>query len=136
MEITESIFIENFELVRKNMTELANAGVKFYLDDFGTGYSNLANVIGLPFSTIKMDRSLVLMMEESKKGKDLFSNLVSTFKDSELSILVEGVETNNQNYFVEKAGADYIQGFLYSRPLPPEECIELLKKQKTVENNS
>lgn len=129
MEITESIFIDNYDLVHANMTKLAEAGVKFYLDDFGTGYSNLANVIALPFSTIKIDRTLVLMMEDSQKGVTLFRNLVSTFKDAGLKILVEGVETNNQNYLVEKAGADYIQGFLYSRPLPPQECVELLKKQ-------
>lgn len=130
MEITESIFIDNYEVVYKNMTELTQAGVKFYLDDFGTGYSNLANVVKLPFSTVKMDRSLVLAMEESAKNVVLFRNLVSTFKDAELEILVEGIETQNQNYLVTTAGADYIQGYLYSRPLPPEQCLELLKLRK------
>lgn len=128
MEITESIFIDNYELVMQNMLALARAGVKFYLDDFGTGYSNLTNVISLPFSTIKMDRSLVLAMEEGQKGVSLFFDLVSTFKGVGFKILVEGVETNNQNYLVERAGVDYIQGFLYSRPLPPVECVELLKR--------
>ena len=102
--------------------------MKFYLDDFGTGYSNLTNVISLPFSTIKMDRSLVITMEEGQKGVSLFFDLVSTFKEVGFKILVEGVETNNQNYLVERAGVDYIQGFLYSRPLPPAECVELLKR--------
>lgn len=133
MEITESIFIENYELVLNNMSQLAAAGVQFYLDDFGTGYSNLANVVGLPFSTIKMDRSLVLMMEENEKGIRLFQNLVETFKDAGFKILVEGVETNDQNALVEQAGVDYIQGFLYSRPLPQEDCIETFKKQKNKE---
>ena len=129
MEITESIFIDNYELVMNHMMELAKAGVKFYLDDFGTGYSNLTNVISLPFSTIKMDRSLVLAMEDGQKGVSLFFDLVSTFKSVGFNILVEGVETNNQNYLVERAGVDYIQGFLYSRPLPPDECVELLKRK-------
>ncbi len=128
MEITESIFIDNYELVMQHMLELAKAGVKFYLDDFGTGYSNLTNVISLPFSTIKMDRSLVLAMEEGQKGVSLFFDLVSTFKGVGFKILVEGVETNNQNFLVERAGVDYIQGFLYSRPLPPAECVDLLKR--------
>ncbi len=128
MEITESIFIDNYDLVMKHMMELSRAGVKFYLDDFGTGYSNLTNVISLPFSTIKMDRSLVLAMEEGQKGVSLFFDLVSTFKGVGFKILVEGVETNNQNYLVERAGVDYIQGFLYSRPLPPHDCVELLKR--------
>lgn len=130
MEITESIFIENYDLVLKNMTDLAVAGVQFYLDDFGTGYSNLANVVGLPFSTIKMDRSLVLMMEENDKGIRLFQNLVETFKDAGFKILVEGVETNDQNTLVTAAGVDYIQGFLYSRPLPGNECLDAFRKQK------
>ncbi len=128
MEITESIFIDNYELVKAHMLELAKAGVNFYLDDFGTGYSNLTNVISLPFSTIKMDRSLVLAMEEGQKEISLFFDLVSTFKSVGFKILVEGVETNNQNYLVEKAGVDYIQGFLYSRPLPPQDCVDLLKR--------
>ena len=130
MEITESIFIDNYDLVMKNMLALTQAGVKFYLDDFGTGYSNLTNVISLPFSTIKMDRSLVLAMEEGNKGVSLFFDLVSTFKGVGFNILVEGVETNLQNKLVERAGVDYIQGFLYSRPLPPDECIELLTRTK------
>ena len=134
MEITESIFIDNYELVKKHMLELAGAGVKFYLDDFGTGYSNLTNVISLPFSTIKMDRSLVLAMEEGQKGVSLFFDLVSTFKGVGFKILVEGVETNNQNYLVERAGVDFIQGFLYSRPLPPEDCVELLKRSAVIPN--
>ena len=128
MEITESIFIDNYDLVMKNMLALTQAGVKFYLDDFGTGYSNLTNVISLPFSTIKMDRSLVLAMEEGSKGISLFFDLVSTFKGVGFKILVEGVETNHQNSLVERAGVDYIQGFLYSRPLPSDECVDLLKR--------
>ena len=128
MEVTESTFIDNFEVVSNNMKRLANAGVKFYLDDFGTGYSNLANVISLPFSTIKIDRSLVLMMEESERGVKLFMNLIKTFKDAGLKILVEGVETKNQNSLIEKAGVDYIQGFLFSRPLAEKNCIEFLSK--------
>jgi EAL domain-containing protein (putative c-di-GMP-specific phosphodiesterase class I) len=85
-------------------------------------------VIALPFSTVKMDRSLVLMMEESSRNVNLVSNLISTFKGANLQILVEGVETEVQNNLVKSAGADFIQGFLYSRPLPANECLELLRK--------
>ena len=128
MEITESIFIDNFDFVMRSMLTLTKAGVKFYLDDFGTGYSNLANVVTLPFSTIKLDRSLVLMMEESEKGMSLFTDLVNTFKTGGFKILVEGVENDAQNARVQSAGVDYIQGFLYSKPLPPAECVDLLRK--------
>lgn len=127
MEITESIFIDNFEVVAHNMQELAKAGIKFYLDDFGNGYSNLANVVELPFSTVKMDRTLVLAMENNQKNSMLFSNLVSTFKGADLQVLVEGIENDEQNAKVLAAGVDYIQGFLYSRPLPEDECLRLLR---------
>ncbi len=128
IEITESIFIEKFEIVKNNMIELAKKGIRFYLDDFGTGYSNIANVISLPFTTIKIDRSLVLMSDDDKKKK-LFKNFVSTFKDAGLSILVEGVENATQDTLVKVSSADYIQGFLYSRPLPEDECLKLLKSE-------
>ena len=129
MEITESIFIESFEAIRLRMEQLAKEGIIFYLDDFGTGFSNFANVITLPFSTIKIDRSFVLMMEKSEKMTSLVNSLIKTFKDNGLKILVEGVETENQDSLVKKAGTDYIQGFLYERPLPASEVIEILKKQ-------
>jgi len=130
MEITESIFIENSSLVNENMKRLSNAGVRFYLDDFGTGYSNLANVIGLNFSTIKMDRTLVLMLEQNERNLKFFMNIVNTFKNAGFNILTEGVETQSQSALVQSAGTDYIQGFLFSKPLPPKDCIALLRKQE------
>lgn len=128
MEITESTFIDNYEIIVKNLYKLANSGILFYLDDFGSGYSNLSNVVQLPFSTIKLDRTLVLMMDESTKNINLFKNLVKTFKDAKFNILVEGIETTIQDVLVKEAGVDYIQGYFYSRPIPPDQCIELLKK--------
>ena len=78
MEITESIFIESFEAIRLRMEQLAKEGIIFYLDDFGTGFSNFANVITLPFSTIKIDRSFVLMMGKSEKMTSLVNSLIKT----------------------------------------------------------
>lgn len=129
IEITESILIDDFEVVRERMEEFVKAGIVFYLDDFGTGFSNFANVIRLPFYTIKIDRSFVLMMEKDEAMLKLVKNLISTFKDSNLKILVEGVETAEQDLIVKSTGVDYIQGFLYSKPLPMTSYIELLRKQ-------
>ena len=130
MEITESILIDDFEFVRERMEEFVKAGIVFYLDDFGTGFSNFANVIRLPFYTIKIDRSFVLMMEKNEEMLKLVKNLISTFKDSNLKILMEGVETEKQDELVKKAGVDYIQGFLYSKPLPMESYLSLLRGQQ------
>ena len=130
MEITESILIDDFEVIRERMEEFVKKGIVFYLDDFGTGFSNFANVIRLPFYTIKIDRSFVLMMEKDVEMLKLVKNLISTFKDSNLKILVEGVETEKQDELVKDAGVDFIQGFLYSKPLPMNTYLDLLRKQK------
>ncbi len=127
MEITESIFIDDFDTIREHMMELSEAGIRFYLDDFGTGYSNFANVLTLPFSTIKIDRSLVLSMEQDPKNYEFLKNLMYSFKSSGVHILTEGVETDAQNDMVQKAGADYIQGYLYAKPLSASDCLSLIK---------
>lgn len=127
MEITESIFIDDFDLIRQRMIELSNAGIVFYLDDFGTGFSNFANVITLPFSTIKIDRSFVQMMEQNAEMVSLIDNLIKTFKESGLKILVEGVENDIQDKLVKDAGTDYIQGFLYAKPISQTELLDFLK---------
>ena len=70
------------------------------------------------------------MMEKDVEMLKLVKNLISTFKDSNLKILVEGVETEKQDELVKDAGVDFIQGFLYSKPLPMNTYLDLLRKQK------
>ena len=127
IEITESIFIDDFEVVSDNIRQLHDFGVQFYLDDFGTGYSNFANVVALPFSTVKIDRTIVLQMEENATNERLFTNIIGTFKDSGLKVLVEGVETQKQSDMVIESGTDFIQGFLYSKPIPENDCLQLFR---------
>ena len=73
------------------------------------------------------------MTEDDAKGDLFLKNILSTFKDAGFDILVEGVETMSQSETVQNDGADYIQGFLFSRAIPEKECIELFKKQKQSE---
>ncbi|MCQ2982234.1 MAG: GGDEF domain-containing phosphodiesterase, partial [Treponemataceae bacterium] len=128
MEITESIFIDDFDTIRDHMLELSKAGIIFYLDDFGTGYSNFANVLTLPFTTIKIDRSLVLSMETDQRNYQFLKNLMASFKSNGVTILTEGVETEVQDTMVKEAGADYIQGYLYSKPISQQDCIKLIRE--------
>lgn len=127
IEITESVFIKDFNVIRRNMLRLSGEGVKFALDDFGTGYSNFANVISLPFQTIKIDRSFVLMMKKKATIQGLVKSLVHTFKENCLTILVEGVEDDEQDEMIKRVGADYIQGFLYAHPIPEKEFLSVIK---------
>lgn len=125
IEITESIIIDNFEVIQERMMKFSEKGIVFYLDDFGTGYSNFANVVNLPFRTIKIDRSSMLMMEESSKVCNFFTSLINFFQSQGLKTVVEGVETDIQDNMVRSTGADFIQGFHYQRPLQEKEVLQV-----------
>ena len=130
IEMTESIFIDDFAIIRERMIEMAKNGITFYLDDFGTGFSNFANIVELPFSVIKFDRSMLLAMEKSTEGSQLLISLIDAFKDNKLKILIEGVESAAQNELVKKSGADYAQGFFFSQPLYKKDFLLLGKDDK------
>lgn len=127
IEITENIFIDDFAMIREKMIELARNGIMFYLDDFGTGYSNFANIVELPFSAVKFDRSMLLAMEKSVEGSRLLISLIDAFKDNKLNVLIEGVESVAQNELVKQSGADFVQGFLFSQPLYKKDFLHLRK---------
>lgn len=118
LEITESTKVIDYRKVTENINQLVSMGINFYLDDFGTGYSNLDRVIGMPFSSIKFDKSLMYKAIEDKKTAQLISFLSNFFKQKGFSLVVEGVETEDQRDYVKKLGFDYIQGYLYSKPVP------------------
>ncbi len=124
LEITESTSITDYSVIIENIKKLSEFGITFYLDDFGTGYSNLDRVIGIPFKTIKFDKSFMIKALEDKKSRELFLLLARFCKANGFSTVVEGVENLQQKEFVEKAGFDYIQGYLYSRPLPAEKAMK------------
>ncbi len=110
------------------MLKLNNYGVQFYLDDFGTGYSNIANIIDLPFEFIKIDKSILYESIASKKCFSVLKGLSRTFSEVGLKIVVEGVETLEHRELAEQINADYIQGFLFARPMPADEVVRYLGK--------
>ncbi len=127
LEITESTSITDYTVIIENIKKLVEEGISFYLDDFGTGYSNLDRVLGIPFKTIKFDKSFMLKAMEDKRSEELFNLMVMFCKKNGFTTVVEGVETIPQKEFVEKAGFEYIQGYLYSRPLPAEQAMKFFQ---------
>ena len=97
------------------MERMLRAGCRFAMDDFGTGYANLARLAALPFSIVKLDRSLLHSGQE--RDVVLFEELLHMFHRIGLVTVAEGVETQSQALRVTRLGADLIQGFYYSRPL-------------------
>lgn len=117
-EITESILISNYTLIAEKIRELSRTGIQFALDDFGTGYSNITNVIDLPFDVVKIDKSLIWDSMKNRRCNIMIRELTRTFRNINLLVTAEGVETEEHDQFVRQCGCDKIQGFRYAKPMP------------------
>ncbi|NLK19061.1 MAG: EAL domain-containing protein [Synergistaceae bacterium] len=120
LEITENLLIENLGEVRKKLERLKETGINIALDDFGTGYSSLHYINQLPLDYLKLDRSFVARLFESKKEQRLLKTIINMSLELELDIIVEGVETTKQLEWLNKVGCGKVQGFLISKPVPWE----------------
>ena len=129
-EVTETVATEYSISLERIADKLLDAGIKLCLDDFGSGFANLNAVFRLPFSTIKLDRSLLVDICQNAKAASLYHGLSAAIHSMDASIVAEGVETSQELERVTGCGVDLIQGFYFSRPLPPEDLLALLKKQK------
>lgn len=128
IEFTESTLAENMDIIHDFVSDMEKMGIYMGLDDFGVGYSNISTVIQIPFTTIKLDKSLVWAVSKQEKSAIMVKNLIRTFKDLNLSVVAEGVEDDFQNQFMIRNGVDQIQGYYYSKPLPKEEMIRFMKE--------
>ncbi len=126
LELTESMLVENIEEVIAKMTVLKSHGLRFSLDDFGTGYSSLSYLKRLPLDTLKIDRAFVHDMLVDMTSGAIAQTVISLSKAMGLSVIAEGVETEQQREFLAGLGCNAFQGYLFSRPLPIEE-FELLR---------
>ncbi len=122
MEITESVFLDKTAHANALFDRFRSLGIKLLMDDFGTGYSSLGYLTYIPVDIIKLDKSLVdnYLVE----GKDSFiDNVIRLVHDLGKKMIVEGVEYKRQYERLKDFGADAIQGFYFSKPIPPEEAI-------------
>ncbi len=125
-EITESIDADDFDLIRETLTKFRSLGIVVYLDDFGTGYSNLEHITRLPIDIIKFDRSLVSSSRQSDTSLELVSNLSNMFTIIGYNLLYEGIEDGSDQKRCVKMQAQYLQGFMYSKPLPIEKLTDFI----------
>jgi len=121
IEVTESLFIKEMEMVVEELTELRAAGIVIALDDFGTGYSSLNYLRTLPIDIIKIDRSFIQEIEESSEALELVESILRIARALNKKVVAEGVETHAQLDILRRLGCDIIQGYLVSRPLPESE---------------
>ena len=118
LEITEASMID-YTVLTEQMNELRNRGFCFVLDDYGSGYSNLSRLQRLPFTGIKLDMEIV--RAHCKDPNPVLPTLVRVFRERGLSITAEGIETDAVAEEMTAIGCDYLQGYLFSRPVPMDE---------------
>ena len=125
LEITETIAVKYPSKTKEFMHDLGQYGIKFAMDDFGSGYSNIARFITLPFSVAKLDKSL---LGEQENISIFFDSAVTLFKNLNIPIVIEGVETEKQLKLAKDKKIEYIQGYYFSKPLREDLLIEFLAK--------
>ncbi|MBI2275886.1 MAG: EAL domain-containing protein [Dechloromonas sp.] len=130
LEITESAFIDDADAAIAMCRSLKGIGVKLSLDDFGTGYSSLAYLSRFPFDKLKIDQAFVRDITENPVNAAIATAAIVMARSLNLSVLAEGVETEAQASFLRGRRCDAMQGFLFSRALPPAEFEQLLAGNK------
>lgn len=128
-EITETVATEYSASLTRVAESFQAAGIGLCLDDFGSGYANLNTVMQLPFSVIKLDRSLLFHICTDKNAALFYQSIVSAFCRLGYRIIAEGVETQAEMELLRSWNVDMIQGYYFSRPLPPGDLLRLLTEE-------
>ena len=121
LEILENLTVDNVELMNKTVAKLKSYGFSVSIDDFGSGYSSLNFFGSLSVDEIKLDRQFLKEIDNNENNKVIISGLIATLKNMDINIVVEGVETKENEAFIKMIDADYGQGYYYSRPIPLNE---------------
>lgn len=130
IEITESIMIDSAEKALQRINEIKAMGMKVAIDDFGTGYSSLSYLNNFPSDLLKIDKAFIDQMSMSESSKQYVAMIISIGHILNLKVISEGVESNDQVDVLKKIGCDYIQGFVWGRPMPPEDAGKLVDSLK------
>ena len=134
LEVTESAYTENAEEVLKVIERLRAKGYEIEMDDFGSGYSSLNMLSSMPVDVLKMDRGFIMNIEHSEQDFRLVQLILDIARNLKLQVIAEGVETERQMTMLKNAGCDYVQGYYFSRPLPPDEFEHFIAKENEKED--
>jgi diguanylate cyclase (GGDEF)-like protein len=129
IEVTESMMMQNVARAAKIMNAIQGRGIRLAVDDFGTGYSSMSLMKQFPIDTLKIDRSFVKDLPDDAEDKAIAQAIISMGKAMGMTLVAEGVETTEQQRFLRDHGCDEMQGWLFSKPLPPDTMAELLRSQ-------
>ncbi len=129
LEITETLAMHDVEYTIKKLGRLKDMGIEISIDDFGTGYTSLSYLKRFPIDTLKVDKSFVQEIANNASDAAIVSTVIGLGRSLKLKVVAEGVETENQLEFLRRQRCDEMQGYLFSRPLPPGECAPVLAGQ-------
>jgi len=133
LEVTETAIMRGDEVSLASLRGLDELGVGLVLDDFGTGYSSLSHLRRFPFARLKIDRSFVKEIPANPDDVVLTQAIIAMAHSLRMAVVAEGVETREQADLLREQGCDEFQGFLFSRPVPPEQFIRFLESEKLSE---
>ncbi len=128
LEVTETVAMQDVERSIATLKELSAMGVQLSIDDFGTGYSSLSYLKRFPLNSLKIDQSFIRHLTTDPDDATITSCITALAHNLDLTVIAEGVETEEQLAFLRRQQCDEVQGHLFSRPVPAEECARLLRE--------
>ena len=129
LEITETTVAQNKDSAIKVLNVLREVGVQVAIDDFGTGYSSLSYLQLIPFDLIEIDKSFIDMIGAGSSSENICRTIIKMAHELGRKAIAVGVETRDQADFLIDNGCDFVQGYFYSHPLPPQEFLEFVEQQ-------
>jgi len=129
IELTESIFSDNYTLINEKLKEIQSMGIRIAIDDFGTGYSSLAKERELNVNCIKIDKYFMDKLLTLNPDEAITGDIISMAHKLGHTVVAEGVELENQKQYLIDHNCDYMQGYLFSKPLVESDAIEILGRQ-------
>ncbi|HEX5432817.1 MAG TPA: EAL domain-containing protein [Candidatus Angelobacter sp.] len=135
LELTETVVMKNCERAAVRLAELRKLGVSSAIDDFGTGYSSLKYLQNLPIDTLKIDQSFIRNLDRSAEGLSgngaIVQAIVTLAQQLGLRVVAEGVETQEELDVLRQLGCDFVQGYLFARPMSVEDCEKFLSSSSS-----
>ena len=129
IEITEGLLLDASEKIIEKLLLFRHAGMQVSLDDFGTGYSSLSYLKKFNIDYLKIDQSFIRNLNSDKSDVALTEAIIVMAHKLGLKVIAEGVESIEQREILRLAGCDYAQGYLFAKPIPPDEFEKLLQRQ-------
>ena len=129
LEITETVYTEEKQVIYSIISELQEAGFKILMDDFGSGYSSLNMLKDAPIDVLKLDMAFMRNLDnENERNNIIVESIVELSKKLNISVVVEGVESEKQVNFLKSIGAEVIHGYYFSKPIPTDEYEKLIEE--------